>query len=253
MQGYDSARAKSVVRDTCRRTTSVTAKRLMDVVLSLLLLGLAAPLLVGMSLAICLDSPGPIFFRQLRAGKAGKAFRIWKFRTMVVEAERLGAGPLIERDDSRITRVGKWLRRLSIDELPQLFNVLRGEMSLVGPRPGMCFQAAQYDTFQRRRLAMPPGITGWAQVHGRNELSWPERIRYDVWYVDHWLLWLDLAIFWLTARVVLRGTGMYTDDLTKFQVRPSRERVSGSIPYARGQSKGEPREDAGEDLLGGSI
>ncbi len=214
----------------------------MDWALGFLLLGAAAPLLGLVSLAIWLDSRGPVFFRQVRAGREGKPFRIWKFRTMVVNAERMGAGLLIEPDDPRVTRVGKWLRRLSIDELPQLLNVIKGEMSLVGPRPGMCFQAAQYDAFQRRRLEALPGITGWAQIHGRNELSWPERIRYDVWYVDHRSLRLDLSILWQTIWIVLRGTGTYTDDLTKFQVRPPAEaqrRASSSAVQPRRQRQPE--------------
>ena len=143
-----------------------------------LLLGLAA-------LAVKLEDGGPVLYRQRRVGKDGIEFELLKLRTMVVGAERLGAGYAVDRDDARITRVGSVLRRLSVDELPQLWNVLRGEMSLIGPRPTLRYQVDRYTERQRRRLEVRPGLTGWAQIHGRAELPWEERIELDVWYVEH--------------------------------------------------------------------
>ena len=205
-------------------------KRAFDFLAAAFLLALALPLLLGAALAVKLDSRGPVFFRQERIGRGGRPFTMWKFRSMVVGAVNQGAGYLVVRDDPRITAVGKWLRRFSLDELPQLLNVLLGEMSLVGPRPSLPYQVEQYDSFQRQRLQMRPGITGLAQVTGRNELSWPERIRLDVWYVQHWSLLLDLRILGRTAGVVLGQAGTYTDDLSKFEVRDSasHEASSGS-------------------------
>jgi lipopolysaccharide/colanic/teichoic acid biosynthesis glycosyltransferase len=182
------------------------------------LVALLLPLFVLVSILIKLDSPGPVFFRQERIGRNGRPFRIWKLRTMVVGAVSQGAGLFVTRNDPRITRVGALIRRLSIDELPQLLNVLCGEMSLVGPRPTLRYQVEQYDSFQWQRLSMPPGITGWAQVNGRNELSWPERIRLDVWYVRHWSFWLDLRILVRTASVLAGGAGTYNEDRSRFEV-----------------------------------
>lgn len=169
-------------------------KRLIDFWASLFGFILLSPLFLVIAVAIKLDSPGPVFFRQERVGKDGRVFKIFKFRTMVVNAEKMGAGVFVEKEDPRITRVGKWLRNTSLDELPQLINVLRGEMSLVGPRPTLPYQVERYDERQRRRLLMRPGITGWVQVNGRNSLTWPEKIELDIWYVEHWSLWLDLRI-----------------------------------------------------------
>jgi len=192
-------------------------KRGMDFAASAVLIMLLLPLLVLVSVLIKLDSRGPVFFRQERIGLKGRPFRIWKFRSMVVGAVNKGAGYFVTQGDPRITRIGSVIRRLSIDESPQLFNVLCGEMSLVGPRPTLRYQVEQYDSFQWQRLLMPPGITGWAQVNGRNELSWPERIRLDVWYVRNWSFWLDLRILARTVSV-LAGRDTYTDDLSKFVV-----------------------------------
>ncbi|MBC7292922.1 MAG: sugar transferase, partial [Thermoleophilia bacterium] len=165
-------------------------KRGVDLVVSAVgLLVLAIPFAL-IALAIRLDSPGPAFFRQERVGRGGRLFRVWKFRTMVKDAERIGLGMNVRADDDRITRVGRFLRDWGFDELPQLINVLRGDMSLVGPRPTVPAQVALYTDFERRRLEVKPGITGWALIHGRNAISWDERIRYDVWYVDHWSFWL---------------------------------------------------------------
>ena len=187
-------------------------KRLLDILVSLVGLIVMAPLFAIVGLAIRLDSKGPVFFVQKRVGKDGKRFRTYKFRTMIQGAADQGAGFYIEgEDDPRITQVGKILRRWSLDELPQFINILRGEMSVVGPRPTLLYQVEQYDQFQRRRLEVKPGITGWAQIHGRNVLSWPDRIEYDVWYVDNWTFGLDLEIILKTLPVLLKREGLYAD------------------------------------------
>jgi len=184
-------------------------KRMTDFTLSsVLLVALGLPFLIG-AVIVRLDSPGPVFFRQLRIGMKGKPFRIWKFRTMIHGAEQTGLGLNVAANDPRITRVGRLLRSWGLDELPQLINVWLGEMSLVGPRPALPHQVAAYDDFQRRRLEVRPGITGWAQIHGRNALTWEERISYDVWYVDHWTPWLDLCIVLRTIPVLLNRRGLY--------------------------------------------
>ncbi len=158
---------------------------------------------LALALAVRLDSRGPVFYRQVRVGKNGRVFQMLKFRSMVVGAEHQGAGIRVERNDARITRVGRLLRRTSLDELPQVFNILRGEMSVVGPRPGLEFQVAKYTPEQRRRLLVAPGITGWAQVNGRNAIPWDERIRRDLEYVDRISPALDLEILWRTIGTVL--------------------------------------------------
>jgi lipopolysaccharide/colanic/teichoic acid biosynthesis glycosyltransferase len=157
-------------------------------------------------LAIKLEDGGPVLYRQRRVGKDGVDFELLKLRTMIVGAERQGAGFAVDRDDPRITRVGRILRRLSIDELPQLWNVLRGEMSLIGPRPTLRYQVERYTERQRRRLEVKPGLTGWAQIHGRAELPWDDRIELDVWYVDHRSAKVDLAILARTPLALFRGT-----------------------------------------------
>jgi len=178
-------------------------KRFIDILLSLIGLILLAMPFALVALAIKLDSKGPVFFRQERVGKNGRIFKPWKFRTMVIGAVKQGLGYNVAKDDSRITHVGRFLREWGLDELPQLLNVLRSEMSIVGPRPTLEYQIEQYNDFQRQRLLVKPGITGWALIHGRNLLSWSERIRYDVWYIDHWSLWLDLKIVLRTLWLVL--------------------------------------------------
>ena len=145
-------------------------------------------------------------YRQTRVGRDGVDFELLKLRTMVVDAERKGAGPAVDKGDARITRAGRVLRRLSLDELPQLWNVVRGEMSLVGPRPTLRYQVERYTPRQRRRLEVKPGITGWAQVHGRAALPWDERIELDVWYVEHRSPWLDLQILARTPFALFGGT-----------------------------------------------
>jgi len=184
-------------------------KRAIDLLGSLTGLLITSPLLLGVALAIKLDDGGPVFFRQQRAGLKGQAFRIFKFRTMVINAEKQGAGVFVEEEDPRITRVGKFLRHTSLDELPQLINILRGEMSLVGPRPTLPYQVENYDQKQMRRLDVKPGITGWAQVNGRSALTWPERIELDLWYIENWSLWLDLKIILKTFLVVLKKGNLY--------------------------------------------
>jgi undecaprenyl phosphate N,N'-diacetylbacillosamine 1-phosphate transferase len=196
-------------------------KRLFDFVSALAGLIVISPLFTLLAALIKLDSRGPVFFVQERIGQDGRPFQIYKFRTMVVGAEKMGAGYLVDgQDDPRITRLGRFLRLAALDELPQLINILRGEMSIVGPRPTLRYQVEQYDDYQRRRLLAPPGVTGWAQIHGRNEISWPERICYDVWYVDNWSLWLDLRILLRTPALVLSRRGLYGDE-SKFIIHPS--------------------------------
>jgi len=188
-------------------------KRTLDLAAGILgLLVLAIPFAI-VALALKLDSKGSVFFRQERVGKDGRSFRVWKFRTMIVGAVRKGLGYNVAKDDSRITRVGAVLRNWGLDELPQLINVLIGEMSLVGPRPTLCYQVEHYNEFQRRRLLVKPGITSLAVVSGRNALSWKKRIEFDVWYVEHWSLWLDTKILFKTLWTVLvTHEGLYGED-----------------------------------------
>jgi len=201
-------------------------KRLIDILLSLIGLVLLAVPFPIISLVVKLDSKGSVFFRQERVGKDGRSFRVWKFRTMVVGAVGKGLGHNVARDDSRITRVGAVLRNWGLDELPQLLNVFIGEMSLVGPRPTLAYQVKSYNDFQRRRLLVKPGITSLAVVSGRNALSWKERIELDVWYVEHWSLWLDIKILFKTLWTVLvTHEGLYGEDGTNdpFIVPPTSE------------------------------
>jgi len=184
-------------------------RRAVDIAVSSLVLALSAPVLVLASLAIRIESPGPVLYRQRRVGLNGRPFDVIKLRTMVDGAEHLGAGLAVNVDDSRITRVGALLRRTSLDELPNLFNVLRGEMSLIGPRPTLPVQVQQYTERQRGRLAIKPGITGWAQVNGRATLPWAQRIELDLHYIEHRSLALDLKILWRTVTMVLGGSDLY--------------------------------------------
>ena len=172
---------------------------------------LTSPVFAGIALAIRAESEGPVILRQTRVGRDGRDFELFKFRTMIENAHTLGAGWLVAERDPRITRVGAFLRRWSLDELPQLANVLRGDMSVVGPRPTLRYQVEQYTPFQRRRLEVRPGITGWAQVNGRNEVTWPERIELDVWYVDHRSLALDSKILARTVPLLFRPSGLYNE------------------------------------------
>jgi lipopolysaccharide/colanic/teichoic acid biosynthesis glycosyltransferase len=167
---------------------------------------LASPLLALAALAVKLEDGGPVLYRQTRVGKDGTDFELLKLRTMVVGAETMGAGLAVNRGDSRITRSGRLLRKLSLDELPQLWNVVRGEMSVIGPRPTLRYQVEQYDERQRHRLDVKPGITGWAQINGRAALPWADRIELDVWYVEHRSPRLDLRILARTPLALFRGT-----------------------------------------------
>jgi lipopolysaccharide/colanic/teichoic acid biosynthesis glycosyltransferase len=167
---------------------------------------LASPVLGIAALAVKLGDGGPVLYRQRRVGKDGEEFDLLKLRTMIVGAEGKGAGFAVDRGDPRITRVGRILRRLSVDELPQLWNVLRGEMSLIGPRPTLRYQVEGYTDRQRRRLEVKPGLTGWAQIHGRAAVPWDDRIELDVWYVEHQSPWVDLRILARTPLALFRGT-----------------------------------------------
>jgi lipopolysaccharide/colanic/teichoic acid biosynthesis glycosyltransferase len=177
-----------------------------DVALASLGLALASPLIGVAALAVKLQDGGPVFYRQRRVGKDGEEFELLKIRTMVVGAEKLGAGYAVDKGDARITRTGRLLRRLSIDELPQLWNVVRGDMSVIGPRPTLRYQVERYTSRQRRRLEVKPGITGWAQIHGRAALPWEDRIELDVWYVQHRSPMVDLEILAKTPRALFSGT-----------------------------------------------
>ncbi len=184
-------------------------RRAVDVVVSAAALVVTSPLMLAAIVAIRLESPGHPIYRQRRVGKDGAEFDMLKLRTMVRGAESIGAGLAVNEGDARITRVGKVLRRWSIDELPNLVNVLRGEMSIIGPRPTIQVQVAQYTERQRGRLAIKPGLTGWAQIHGRTALPWSERIELDLWYVEHRKLKTDLVILWQTVLMLINGDGLY--------------------------------------------
>ena len=187
------------------------AKRALDVVIAGLAAAIAGPFMLLIALAIRLEDRGPALLRQSRVGMHGEDFDLLKFRTMIADAHTVGSGWLVAERDPRITRVGRVLRKWSLDELPQMFNVLRGEMSIVGPRPTLRYQVDQYTPFQRRRLEAKPGITGWAQIRGRNSLRWPERIELDVWYVEHQSLRLDLMILMRTVPMILKPSGVYNE------------------------------------------
>jgi lipopolysaccharide/colanic/teichoic acid biosynthesis glycosyltransferase len=180
--------------------------RALDVVTAGAALLLASPLLALAAVAIRLEDGGPVLYRQTRVGRDGVDFDLLKLRTMVVGAETMGAGLSVDRGDSRITRTGRLLRKLSLDELPQFWNVVRGEMSVIGPRPTLRYQVEQYDERQRHRLDVKPGITGWAQINGRASLPWADRIELDVWYVEHRSPLLDLRILARTPLALFRGT-----------------------------------------------
>lgn len=184
-------------------------KRAFDIAVSLLALLILLPVFALIAISISLDSNGPVFFRLRSAGRGGKTFDQWKFRTMVRNAREMAHPFETSENDPRITRVGRFLRRWSLDELPQLWNVLRGEMSLVGPRPTFAEVAVSYPPVESRRLLMRPGLTGLAQIRGRNLLPWRARVALDIEYIDHYSLWLDFKILIRTIPVWLRGTGVY--------------------------------------------
>jgi lipopolysaccharide/colanic/teichoic acid biosynthesis glycosyltransferase len=187
-------------------------KRALDLLIGGVGCLVSAPLIALAALAIRIESAGHPIYRQTRVGRDGRPFEIYKLRTMVSGAELIGAGLAIQEGDDRITRVGALLRRMSLDELPNLWNVVRGEMSIVGPRPTVQVQVDQYTERQRDRLKVKPGITGWAQVNGRASLPWSERIELDLWYVEHCSIALDLRILVHTARILVKGEGLYKGD-----------------------------------------
>ena len=195
-------------------------KRGMDILIAGTAAIVTSPLLALIALAIRIEDRGPALLRQQRVGLHNRDFELLKFRTMVDDAHKLGTGWLIAEGDPRITRVGGFLRRWSLDELPQMFNVLRGEMSVVGPRPTLQYQVDAYTPHQRRRLEMRPGLTGLAQVSGRNRLTWPERIELDIQYIDNWSLALDLQILLRTLGAVLKPDGIYGEGWAKKQGDP---------------------------------
>jgi lipopolysaccharide/colanic/teichoic acid biosynthesis glycosyltransferase len=201
-------------------------KQLFDRVLSFILILLLSPLFLLISVLIRLDSRGPVFFVQERIGKAQKPFQIYKFRTMVPNAIHMGTGIYTDEKDPRITKIGRFLRNTSLDELPQLLNIVKGDMSFIGPRPTIQEQVLQYDAFQRKRLLMKPGITGLAQVNGRNSISWPERIQFDVQYVENWSISLDLKILFKTVIVILKQEGLYAEK-DKFTIRRDKHEDDG--------------------------
>ena len=186
--------------------------RAADVGIAALGLALTSPLLALAAIAIKLSSRGPVVYRQERVGRDGKVFELWKLRTMVAGSDPVGVGTAVVSGDPRVTAPGRVLRRLALDELPNLVNVLRGEMAIVGPRATLPAQVELYTDRQRRRLELKPGITGWAQTHGRAGIPWEERIEQDVWYVEHRSLGLDLKIIALTPLVLFRGTGISAPD-----------------------------------------
>jgi lipopolysaccharide/colanic/teichoic acid biosynthesis glycosyltransferase len=192
-----------------RRARDAAVRRAIDLLIAGIGSAITAPLVALLALAIRLESPGHPIYRQARVGRDGEQFSIYKLRTMVSGAEFTGAGLAINQGDDRITRLGGLLRRYSLDEVPNLWNVLRGEMSIVGPRPTLQVQVEQYSERERGRLEVKPGITGWAQVNGRASLPWPQRIELDLWYVEHRSISLDLEIIARTVRMVFSGHGLY--------------------------------------------
>jgi lipopolysaccharide/colanic/teichoic acid biosynthesis glycosyltransferase len=192
--------------------TETRTRRALDLLIAVPAVIVTAPAVAVLAWRIRRESPGGALYTQLRSGLDGQPFEIYKLRTMVKDAEFIGAGLAVLEGDSRITPTGAFLRRYSLDELPNLWNVVRGQMAIVGPRPTLPGQVEQYTAHERRRLAVPPGITGWAQVNGRASLPWSERIELDIWYVEHRSLWLDLKILARTVRMVLTGHGLYHED-----------------------------------------
>jgi sugar transferase EpsL len=220
-------------------SASRIVKHAADRVLAALLLVLLLPVLVAIALWILLDDGRPVLFVYPRAGRHGVPFRMLKFRTLVRDAIQIGRKQRLSSDpfgiipnDPRVTRSGRFLRRTGLDELPQLVNILRGEMSLVGPRPDLVEQAANYTEHDRRRLEVLPGLTGWSQVNGREEIGWPERIEQDIWYIDHWSLWLDVRILLATAGQLFRPEPRPVEDTMNIErhraARSSRRRTGGT-------------------------
>lgn len=210
----------------------LAVKRLLDVVFAVLGLVLSGPLILVLAWLVKRTSPGPAFFVQERLGRYGKVFKLYKLRTMVEGAENMGPGLSLLPNDPRITRLGRFLRATSLDELPQLWNVLRGDMSLVGPRPLPVRYLQRFNERQRMRLLMPQGITGWAQARGRNVVSWPERLEMDVRYVEHWSLSLDARLLLETVCNVLARRGIAASDGSVPELPPQTD--SPCAPTGRG-------------------
>jgi lipopolysaccharide/colanic/teichoic acid biosynthesis glycosyltransferase len=208
---------------TTSRYLSSRRKRALDVLLGSVAFVVTAPALAAAAVAIRLETHGHAIYRQRRVGRHGRPFLLFKLRTMVSGAEQMGAGLAVDAGDARITRLGAWLRRTSFDEVPNLVNVLRGHMSLVGPRPTVQVQVDRYSDRQRRRLDALPGITGWAQVNGRASLPWHERIELDLWYIEHASLRLDLRILVRTARMAATGAGLYRGETGGWREPPLRQ------------------------------
>ena len=215
------------------KRAQLTLKWLVDRMLAAFGLVVLAPVFAAIWIWVRRDAGKPVFISQLRAGKNGVPFRLLKVRSMVPDAVRVGRELGLTDDpfgvvpeDPRITKSGRVLRRTGLDELPQLVNILRGEMSVVGPRPDLVEQAANYTEADRRRLAVRPGLTGWSQTHGREEIGWPERIEQDVWYIDHWSLWLDLKIVALTFAQLFRSDPQPAEDTMNIErARAAREQA----------------------------
>ena len=196
---------------------NLVVKRCLDLVLALLALVVLSPVILIAALAVKLSSPGPVIFRQKRLGRDGKEFDFYKFRSMVVNAESTGSGVYSGKGDPRVTKVGRFLRASSIDELPQLINILKGDMALIGPRPPLTYHPwpiHQYTEAQRHMFDVRPGITGWAQTHGRKGVEWHRRIELNVWYVEHVSLWLDVKIFFLTIFKVFSNADNANTEVT---------------------------------------
>jgi lipopolysaccharide/colanic/teichoic acid biosynthesis glycosyltransferase len=194
-----------------KKQVSLILKRIFDILASGISLIVLLPIFAVIGIFIKLDSKGPVFFVQERAGKDGKIFKAYKLRTMIQGADKLTKGIIFDEKNPYITKVGKFLRRTGFDELVQLINVFKGDMSLVGPRPTLPYQIRNYNNIQKKRLSVKPGITGWALINGRNSLTWTKRIELDLWYIKHWSIWLDIKILIFTVYVVIKGEGLYPE------------------------------------------
>jgi lipopolysaccharide/colanic/teichoic acid biosynthesis glycosyltransferase len=216
-----------------RKPIQRALKLVADPILALVALVLLSPFFLVVAVLIVIESGRPVFFVYPRAGKDGRPYRMFKFRTMVQDAIVVGRATGVSedpfgvvKDDPRVTRIGRWLRRTGLDELPQVGNVVLGQMSLVGPRADLVEQAAHYAPRERRRLDVLPGITGWAQIHGRDSVSWPERFEMDLWYLDHWSLWLDFKIVLGTFREIFRAEPNPVEDTMNIERAKAAERES---------------------------
>ena len=232
-----------------RKVYSRFFKRAIDLFLSVLVLLLLWPLLLLVAILVKCDSKGPVLFRQERIGRDGRVFRILKFRSMVVNAEHTGSGVYSEKGDARVTRIGRFIRATSLDELPQIFNILRGDMALIGPRPPLTYHPwpiGEYTDEQRRMFDVRPGITGWAQVNGRKGVEWHKRIELNVWYVDHVSFFLDVKIFFMTIFKVLRNSDNVNSGATvegTAAETPAEETQTEKTPTAEAPAETVPAEE----------